>query len=163
MPPMTVEELRAYAQAKARQATKLPVKVVVGNIPDSHIDPRTGKPDTVMRSYRRVFYPNDKNKKPHVAAHEIRINEDYFKAHASTPEGQQKLRMGACHEAAHCAETSTKPGLSGHGSKFRALARKLGADKTHQNARWDARRRPARRQTGLFGLNMPRGKSIWGI
>ena len=156
---MTLAQLRAYAQAKQRKISNLPVKVnVVKQIPNSHLNPQTGRPDTVMRHYKNTFVPYNKHQKPHTQSYEIAIREDYFKHHRGFKAGQEAMKAGISHEIAH----AVVPG--GHNAKFRAVARKLGADEKHTHANWDARDwvKKKHAQHSLFGFHGATGE-FWRI
>ena len=158
---MTIAQLQAYAKAKALQAhINKPVKVVVlPAIPNSHINPRDGRPDTVMRNIRNKFYPYNKHLKPHVQSYEIEVRKDYFKHHAGFKAGQEAMKAGIAHEVAHCVVPY------GHGVKFRKVARKLGADERHTHANWDARDWVKKKQkhSGIFGEPHRATGEFWRI
>ena len=119
MPRPSVAQLQSFARMKARQVTKKPVVLkVMKTIPYSHLNPQTHRPDTIMR--------NTCTKK----GCEIDVKKSYFDHHSA-----KTIKMGICHEVAHCAV----PGA--HNAKFKRIARRLGADKMHQKAYWEATKR----------------------
>ena len=160
---VSIEELREYARIKAKQVTNKPVQVnIVNKIPNPHINPHTGRPDTVMRSYVNKFYPNDKTKSPSTVSHEIAIRRDYYERYKNNP---QEIKSGISHEVAHIVVPK------GHNAKFQQVARKLGSDETHTRANWDKKSGDARKtfsksrksyNFGAFGLRKVKS-NIWRI
>jgi len=127
MPHPSVSQLQSFARMKARQVTNKPVVLkVMKNIPNSHLNPQTHRPDTIMR--------NTCTSK----GCEIDIKQGYFKHHS-----EKALEMGVDHELAHCVV----PGS--HNAKFKRVAARLGADKMHQKAYWEAQKRNS---TGVWRI-----------
>jgi hypothetical protein len=124
---LTLAQIREYARLKTKMVTNKPMKVnIVSKIKNSSVD-SSGKPDTVMRSYRTVHYPYDKKKKPFIRFHSIEIRKDYYERYKNHP---TELKAAISHEVAHVVVPH------GHNEKFKAVAKKLGADKVHEKAYW---------------------------
>ena len=126
---LTLAQIREYARLKTKQVTNKPMNVdIVPKIKNPHIDPQTGKPDTVIRSYTTKHFPYDKKKKPFVRFHSIEIRKDYYEKYKNHP---TELKSAISHEVAHVVVPNS------HNARFKQVAKKLGADKLHEEAYWN--------------------------
>ena len=126
---VTLKQLRRYAADKGKQVMKIKPEIyLVDRIKNSHINPKTKQPDTVLRSYKYIFTPEDKRKKPYMKGYQIEISKRYYEKYKNRP---KELKSAISHELAHVIVPIV------HNARFRKVARRLGSDKTHLKANWD--------------------------